>query len=247
MDGGLGRAQGGYDEMVFRAMVKDGAHIYDPLGLVSEGTKIDFQLQINAYLYGTRFMTWLAAPLLARAARGVGVAKAGQQGLLRVAVQEGVRPVDRGRVGASGSPSRRRSSRRTSRRSGSTRSRRTRTCRRARSVRCRAPSTTRRPARSTRPSTTPASSRTSGAIDAATRVGGGTSWTSRARRMFTVTSLAWDPDGRTLFYTSGQRRLPRPDVARPGDRPEARCCRRTRASATSRSTAPTGRSGASGT
>jgi hypothetical protein len=60
MDGGIGRAQGGWDEMVFRAMVRDNAHIYDPLGLVSQGTKIDFQLQINAYLYGTRFMTWLA-------------------------------------------------------------------------------------------------------------------------------------------------------------------------------------------
>jgi hypothetical protein len=60
MAGGLGRAQGGYDEMVFRAMVKDGTRFYDPLGLVSEGTKIDFQLQINSYLYGTRFMTWLA-------------------------------------------------------------------------------------------------------------------------------------------------------------------------------------------
>ena len=36
------------------------ARFYDPLGLVSEGTKIDFQLQINSYLYGTRFMVWLA-------------------------------------------------------------------------------------------------------------------------------------------------------------------------------------------
>ncbi len=60
MAGGLGRAQGGYDEMVFRSMVKDGARFYDPLGLASEGTKIDFQLQINSYLYGTRFMVWLA-------------------------------------------------------------------------------------------------------------------------------------------------------------------------------------------
>ena len=60
MDGGIGRAQGGWDEMVFRAMVKDNTPFYDPLGLVSEGTKIDFQLQINSYLYGTRFMTWLA-------------------------------------------------------------------------------------------------------------------------------------------------------------------------------------------
>ena len=60
MAGGLGRAQGGYDEMVFRAMVRDDVPFYDPLGLVSEGTKIDFQVQANAYLYGTRFMTWLA-------------------------------------------------------------------------------------------------------------------------------------------------------------------------------------------
>ncbi len=60
MAGGIGRAQGAYDEMVFRSMVRDGSRFYDPLGLVSEGTKIDFQLQVNAYLYGTRFMTWLA-------------------------------------------------------------------------------------------------------------------------------------------------------------------------------------------
>ena len=60
MAGGLGRAQSGYDEMVFRSMVKDKTPMYDPLGLVSEGTKIDFQLQINSYLYGTRFMVWLA-------------------------------------------------------------------------------------------------------------------------------------------------------------------------------------------
>jgi hypothetical protein len=43
MNGGVGRAQGGYDEMVFRAMVKDNAYFYDPLGLVSRGTKVDFQ------------------------------------------------------------------------------------------------------------------------------------------------------------------------------------------------------------
>ena len=60
MAGGIGRAQGGYDEMVFRSMVKDNARIYDPLGLASEGTKIDFQVEANSYLYGTRFMTYLA-------------------------------------------------------------------------------------------------------------------------------------------------------------------------------------------
>ena len=60
MSGGLGRAQGAYDEMVFRSMVRDGARFYDPLGLVSEGTRIDFQVGVNAYLYGTRFMSYLA-------------------------------------------------------------------------------------------------------------------------------------------------------------------------------------------
>jgi hypothetical protein len=59
MAGGLGRAQSGYDEMVFRSMVRDGTRFYDPLGLVSEGTRIDFQVGVNSYLYGTRFMTWL--------------------------------------------------------------------------------------------------------------------------------------------------------------------------------------------
>ncbi len=60
MGGGLGRAQGGYDEMVFRAMVRDDAHFYDPLGLASRGSRVDFQSGANAYLYGTRFFTWLA-------------------------------------------------------------------------------------------------------------------------------------------------------------------------------------------
>ena len=35
MAGGFGRAQGAYDEMVFRSMVRDQAHFYSPLGLVS--------------------------------------------------------------------------------------------------------------------------------------------------------------------------------------------------------------------
>jgi len=60
MAGGLGRVQSGYDEMVFRAMVRDHATFYNPLGLVSKGTDADFQLEINSYLYGARFLTWLA-------------------------------------------------------------------------------------------------------------------------------------------------------------------------------------------
>jgi len=59
MAGGYGRAQGGYDEMVFRAMVRDNARFYSPLGLESEGTAIDFQVMANAYLYGTRFISYL--------------------------------------------------------------------------------------------------------------------------------------------------------------------------------------------
>lgn len=60
MAGGLGRAQGPYDEMVFRSMVLDKSRFYDPLGLASEGTKADFQVEVNSYLYGTRFMSYIA-------------------------------------------------------------------------------------------------------------------------------------------------------------------------------------------
>ncbi|HUA18821.1 MAG TPA: hypothetical protein VMB25_08755 [Bryobacteraceae bacterium] len=59
MSGGLGRAMGGYDEMVFRTLVRDDAYIYHVVGLESEGTAADFQTGANSYLYGTRFMTWL--------------------------------------------------------------------------------------------------------------------------------------------------------------------------------------------
>lgn len=60
MSSGIGRAQGAYDEMVFRAMVRDDAHFYSNLGLVSEGTAANFQVGVNAYLYGARFMSYLA-------------------------------------------------------------------------------------------------------------------------------------------------------------------------------------------
>lgn len=60
MAGGLGRALNGYDEMVFRTMVRDGNYIYHLVGLEAEGTAINFQVGVNAYLYGTRFMTFLA-------------------------------------------------------------------------------------------------------------------------------------------------------------------------------------------
>lgn len=60
MAAGLGRAQGAYDEMVFRSMVRDDAHFYGALGIVSEGIAVDFQGGANAYLYGTRFFNYLA-------------------------------------------------------------------------------------------------------------------------------------------------------------------------------------------
>ncbi len=59
--GGIGRSLGGYDEMTFRAMVREGEPFYDIVGLESEGTAIDFQVGQNSYLYGTRFMSWLGA------------------------------------------------------------------------------------------------------------------------------------------------------------------------------------------
>lgn len=58
-DGGLGRALGSYDEMVFRTKVLENRTIYDALGLESEGTAVDFQIGAISYLYGTRFFTHL--------------------------------------------------------------------------------------------------------------------------------------------------------------------------------------------
>ena len=60
LGGGFGRGLGGYDEMTFRAMVRDRKYIYDLVGLESEGTSADFQVGANSYLYGTRFMNYLA-------------------------------------------------------------------------------------------------------------------------------------------------------------------------------------------
>ncbi|MBM4162717.1 MAG: hypothetical protein FJ217_16685, partial [Ignavibacteria bacterium] len=59
MNGGLGRALGAYDEMVFRTKERDGSYFYDVIGLEAEGTKEDFQVGANSYLYGTRFVSYL--------------------------------------------------------------------------------------------------------------------------------------------------------------------------------------------
>jgi len=60
MSGGVGRAQGAYDEMKFRSLVRDQQPFYDNLGLAAEGAVADFQTGSNAYFYGTRFMSYLA-------------------------------------------------------------------------------------------------------------------------------------------------------------------------------------------
>lgn len=60
MSGGLGRALGSYDEMVFRTAIRDSARLYDLISLESEGTKINFQVGAMSYLYGGRFMSYLA-------------------------------------------------------------------------------------------------------------------------------------------------------------------------------------------
>ena len=60
MAGGLGRAMGSYDEMVFRTLVRDSAAFYDPVSLESEGVHKDFQVGVNSYLYGARFLSYLA-------------------------------------------------------------------------------------------------------------------------------------------------------------------------------------------
>jgi hypothetical protein len=60
MSGGIGRAQGGYDEMVFRTKVAEDSKFFQLVGLESEGKTTDFHLGANAYLYGTRFVSYCA-------------------------------------------------------------------------------------------------------------------------------------------------------------------------------------------
>ena len=92
MAGGLGRAQGGYDEMVWRAKVRDNDKFYSPLGLESEGIAVDFQVGVNDYLYGTRFISYLALTYGPDKVVEWLRRRRGQQGLLRRPVQACVRP-----------------------------------------------------------------------------------------------------------------------------------------------------------
>ena len=59
LSGGYGRLLGCYDEMVFRTLVNEKSRIYDLVGLESAGTRLDFQVGVNPYLYGTRFFGYL--------------------------------------------------------------------------------------------------------------------------------------------------------------------------------------------
>lgn len=59
LTGGLGRALGAYDEMVFRTKVLEDATIYDLVGLESAASRLDFQVGVTAYLYGSRFMSYM--------------------------------------------------------------------------------------------------------------------------------------------------------------------------------------------
>ena len=58
--GGIGRSLGPYDEMYFRSIVNENERIYSVVGLDTEGSSIDFQVGANSYLYGARFITYLA-------------------------------------------------------------------------------------------------------------------------------------------------------------------------------------------
>lgn len=60
MSGGIGRAMGPYDEMYFRTLVNENEPLYSLVGLETEGTSNNFLVGANAYLYGTRFVDYLA-------------------------------------------------------------------------------------------------------------------------------------------------------------------------------------------
>ena len=110
----LGRAQGPYDEMVFRSMVLDGSRFYDPLGLVvgADQDRLPGGSQLVSVRHALHELPGLH--LQARVADSLDVADDRLEGVLRLGVQAGLRDVARAGAGATGSPSSRRSSARTS-------------------------------------------------------------------------------------------------------------------------------------
>ena len=103
MSGGVGRAQGGYDEMVFRAMVNDHARFYDPLGLVSKGTEIDFQTWRQRLSVRHAFHGLPGPHLWPRAPGGLVATGSRQPALLRRRFSTGVRAYRWPSPGAGGS------------------------------------------------------------------------------------------------------------------------------------------------
>jgi hypothetical protein len=202
MSGGLGRAQGGYDEMLFRAMVRDDAHFYDPLGLASRGARVDFQSGANAYLYGTRFFTYLAyvhspEKVVAWIKRDEGSKRYYSDQFEHVF---GL-PVEQAcRTGSSSSTS---SSEKISQKSGNIQSRQCETSSEGRWGRCRGHTTTRRQA-PVRRIPLPGVVEYIGALN--TRDGGITHLADIKRAMsYRVTSLAYDPSAGILFFTNDNR------------------------------------------
>ncbi len=92
MGGGLGRAQGGYDEMVFRAMVRDDAHFYDPLGLASRGIARRFPDRRERVPLRHALLHLARVPLFAGEGRRLAQARRRERALLLRPISEGVRP-----------------------------------------------------------------------------------------------------------------------------------------------------------
>lgn len=59
-NGGVGRTMGSYDEMFFRSLILENKKIYSPFDLEAEGIALDFSKGSISYIYGTRFVSYLA-------------------------------------------------------------------------------------------------------------------------------------------------------------------------------------------
>ena len=244
----MGRAQGAYDEMVFRSMVRDGSRFYEPPGAGVRGhqDRLPDRDQLLPLRHALHDLPRL--PLLPRVRRRVGApAREGTPGLLRVPVPAGLRPVPRGRLAGLDRLRAGTSRRRTSRRSASTRS---------------------PPTKDLSPQ--PLGSVSRAYVDPETRnalrrvqlPGGGRATSGRSPS--TPAAIEQDPRRQgaddlhrhlaglrprhpDALLHHRQLRLPRPDDRRPGHRRRRGCCSRTRASAIWSSTAPTAPCGACGT
>ena len=221
---------------------------YDPLGLVSEGTKIDFQLQIELVPLRHALHDLAGAHVRAREGRRSWISRRdGSRAYYADAVRARSSAADRQAPGPAGS--------RTSTTFQQAEPRghpqvpdhalpgpdaagarlgvaRLLTTRRTRTLYAGVNYPGRRLARRRRSRSRPA--RSTRLVDI------------KGPTMYTVTSLARDPAAGTLFYTTDNGAYRDLVPLDPATRRTHACCRRTRASATWRSTAPTGRCGASG-